>query len=89
VTEVDPENQIRVGNIAVPGMKVRKSETTVELPSGSVMMTAGLISNRATRSSTACRPHEPADPRRPVPLRDYQRKETELMIMVTPSSPSP
>jgi pilus assembly protein CpaC len=43
VTEVDPENQIRVGNIAVPGMKVRKSETTVELPSGSVMMTAGLI----------------------------------------------
>ena len=43
VTEVDAENQLRIGQITVPGMKVRKSETTVELPSGAAMMTAGLI----------------------------------------------
>ena len=40
VTEVDAENQLRIGQIRVPGMKVRKSETTVELPSGAAMMTA-------------------------------------------------
>ena len=34
------------------GMKVRKSETTVELPSGAVMMTAGLIQQSTTRRST-------------------------------------
>jgi pilus assembly protein CpaC len=85
VTEVDPENQIRIGNIAVPGMKVRKSETTVELPSGAVMMTAGLIQQSSNQAINGL----PGLINLPVlgalfRSRDYQRKETELMIMVTP-----
>jgi pilus assembly protein CpaC len=85
VTEVDPENQIRIGNIAVPGMKVRKSETTVELPSGAVMMTAGLIQQSTNQVINGL----PGLINLPVlgalfRSRDYQRKETELMIMVTP-----
>jgi pilus assembly protein CpaC len=85
VTEVDPENQIRIGGIAVPGMKVRKSETTVELPSGSVLMTAGLIQQMNTQAINGL----PGLLNLPIlgglfRSRDYQRKETELMIMVTP-----
>jgi pilus assembly protein CpaC len=85
VTEVDPENQIRIGNIAVPGMKVRKSETTVELPSGAVMMTAGLIQQSSQQAVNGL----PGLLNLPVlgalfRSRDYQRRETELMIMVTP-----
>jgi pilus assembly protein CpaC len=85
VTEVDAENQIRIGNIAVPGMKVRKSETTVELPSGAVMMTAGLIQQAGSQAISGV----PGLINLPIlgtlfRSRDYQRKETELMIMVTP-----
>ena len=85
VTEVDPESQLRIGGISVPGMKVRKSETTVELPSGAVLMTAGLIQQMNNQTITGL----PGLLNLPVlgglfRSRDYQRKETELMIMVTP-----
>ncbi len=50
VTELDPQNAIPVSNgnntISVPGVTVRKSETTVELASGGTMMIAGLIQQR-------------------------------------------
>ncbi|HEY8384448.1 MAG TPA: type II and III secretion system protein family protein [Microvirga sp.] len=85
VTEVDQESQFRIGNITVPAMKVRKSETTVELPSGAVMMTAGLIQQASTQTLSGL----PGLVNLPIlgalfRSRDYQRKETELMIMVTP-----
>jgi pilus assembly protein CpaC len=85
VTEIDPDNSIRIGGIAVPGMKVRKSETTVELPSGGVMMTAGLIQQSSAQAINGL----PGIMSLPVlgtlfRSRDYQRRETELMIMVTP-----
>ena len=85
VTEVDPENQFRIGVLSVPGMKVRKAETTVELPSGAVLMTAGLIQQTSNQAINGL----PGLLNLPVlgalfRSRDYQRKETELMIMVTP-----
>ena len=89
VTEIDPQQSFDyvVGNstIAVPGTRVRRSETTVELPSGGVMMTAGLIQqvNRQAISGL------PGLINLPIlgalfRSRDYQRQETELMIMCTP-----
>jgi len=85
VTEIDPENQIRVSGISVPGMRVRKQETTVELPSGAVMMTAGLIQQQSAQSINGV----PGLINLPIlgalfRSREYQRRETELMIMVTP-----
>jgi pilus assembly protein CpaC len=85
VTEVDPETQLRIGQITVPGMKVRRQETTVELPSGAVMMTAGLIQQSSNQAINGI----PGLLNLPVlgalfRSRDYQRRETELMIMVTP-----
>lgn len=89
VTEIDQTNSINLGqggtSFPVPGFTVRSSETTVELASGASMMTAGLIQqrNKATISGL------PGLINLPIigalfRSRDYQRQETELMIMVTP-----
>jgi pilus assembly protein CpaC len=91
VTELDFENQFRLGEGAgiaatnAPAFRVRKSDTTVELPSGGSMVTAGLI-QRVTKTSLNGLPVLMN-----IPVigslfrsRDYQREETELMIIVTP-----
>lgn len=85
VTELDAENQFRFDTINVVGTKVRKSETTVELPSGGSMMTAGLIQQASRQTINGM----PGLMNLPIlgPLfrsRDYQRQETELVIIVTP-----
>lgn len=91
VSEVDPSNSIKMSGGAgrevatLPGFKVRRSETTVELPSGGTLATAGLI-QQASRTAINGFPGLMN-----VPIlgtlfrsRDYQRDETELMISVTP-----
>ncbi|MCJ2121507.1 type II and III secretion system protein family protein [Methylobacterium sp. J-077] len=89
VTEIDPQQSFNytVGNntVAVPGTRVRRSETTVELPSGGVMMTAGLIQQVNKQAISGL----PGLINLPIlgalfRSRDYQRMETELMIMCTP-----
>jgi pilus assembly protein CpaC len=85
VSELDAENSARIDAIAVPAVRVRKSDTTVELPSGASLVTAGLIQrvNRQVISGF------PGLMNLPVlgtlfRSRDYNRQETELMIIVTP-----
>ncbi|KQP33657.1 secretin [Methylobacterium sp. Leaf104] len=89
VTEIDQQNALNLNftgtTTAVPGFTVRKSETTIELASGATMMTAGLIQQRNKAAITGL----PGLINLPVigalfRSRDYQRQETELMIMVTP-----
>jgi pilus assembly protein CpaC len=91
VTELDFENQFRLGEGAgiaatnAPAFRVRKSDTTVELPSGGSMVTAGLI-QRMTKTSLNGLPGLMNIPVLGALFRsrDYQREETELMIVVTP-----
>ena len=90
VTEVDYESQVQFEAINVPGMRVRKTATTIELPSGATMMTAGLLSQNSAQAVGGL----PGAMNLPVlgalfRSRDYQRKETELMIMVTPYMAKP
>jgi pilus assembly protein CpaC len=89
VTEIDPQTSFNYTNdgvtTAIPGTRVRRSETTVELPSGGVMMTAGLIQQVNKQAISGL----PGLINLPIlgalfRSRDYQRMETELMIMVTP-----
>lgn len=90
VTELDPENKVTLsdrvnGAINVLGTRVRRTETVVELPSGGSMVTAGLIQQTTRQAVNGL----PALMNLPVlgalfRSRDYQRQETELMIMVTP-----
>ncbi len=91
VTELDFENQIVLQggsgqpNVTVPAFRVRKSDTTVELPSGGTLATAGLI-QRVSKTSINGLPGLMNLPVIGVLFRsrDYQREETELMITVTP-----
>ncbi|TDR94691.1 type II and III secretion system protein family protein [Enterovirga rhinocerotis] len=81
VNELDRETTIN-GNV---GFRTRKTATTVELPSGGTMVTAGLISSQSTQAITGI----PGLINLPVlgalfRSRDFQRRDSELMIMVTP-----
>jgi pilus assembly protein CpaC len=85
VTDVDTQNQVKIGTINVPGFRVRKSSTSVELPSGGTMMTAGLLNQQMGSAISGV----PGLLNLPIlgalfRSRDYQRQETELVIMVTP-----
>jgi pilus assembly protein CpaC len=85
VTDIDAENRVQFNTVQVPGFRVRKAETTVEVPSGGSMMTAGLIQQQTRQAINGI----PGLVNLPIlgalfRSRDYQRNETELMIMVTP-----
>ncbi|MGU3540224.1 type II and III secretion system protein family protein [Methylobacterium sp. A54F] len=89
VTELDQQNSFNIDfgrqAASIPALTVRKSETTVELASGATMMTAGLIQQRTKAAINGL----PGLINLPIlgalfRSRDYQRQETELMIMVTP-----
>ena len=91
VTEVDSENQLRFSTTVAPAFRVRKSDTTIELPSGASLVTAGLIQQSQKQIINGI----PAMMNLPVlgalfRSRDYQKSETELLIIVTPfiSKPS-
>lgn len=85
VTEVDPANSIKFNTVTVPGFRTRKNETSVEIPSGGSMVTAGLIQTVSKQALEGL----PGLMNLPIlgalfRSRDYQREETELMIVVTP-----
>ncbi len=85
VTEVDPDNSFKLSSSTVPGFRTRKAETTVELPSGGVLATAGLIQQVSRQAINGL----PGLMNLPIlgtmfRSRDYQRFETELLILVQP-----
>jgi pilus assembly protein CpaC len=72
-------------SLSIPGLKVRRTETTIELPSGGAMMIAGLLQQQTKQNLDAL----PGMMNLPVlgalfRSRDYQSGETELAIIVTP-----
>ncbi len=87
VVGVDPDTgEPTVGqSVAVPALKVRRAETTVELPSGGSLVIAGLIQEQ-TKQSLDGMPGA-----KDIPVlgalfrsRDFQNDETELVVIVTP-----
>ncbi len=85
VTDIDPTTQITFSGITIPGFRTRSNTTTVELPSGGSIATAGLISTQTEQAINGL----PALMNLPVlgalfRSRDYQRSETELLVVVTP-----
>ena len=85
VTEIEAENSFRLGTTNAPAFRTRKAFTTIELPSGASLVTAGLIQQVSRHTLNGL----PGLLNLPVlgPLfrsRDYTREETELMMIVTP-----
>jgi pilus assembly protein CpaC len=78
-------NGAGVPALSIPGLKVRRTETTIELPSGGAMMISGLLQQQTKQNLDSL----PGMMNLPVlgalfRSRDYQSGETELAIIVTP-----
>ncbi len=78
-------NLITTTGLAIPGLSVRRANTTVELPSGGSLVMAGLLQEDMRQSI------EGVPGVKDVPVlgalfrsREYQNSETELVIIVTP-----
>jgi len=90
VSEISESNSVRLigGNnnaVSVPGLSVRRAETTVELGSGQSFAVAGLLQD-SSRQSNRATPWLGEIPVLGALFRSdrYQRNETELVIIVTP-----
>ena len=85
VSEPDPTYSALSGCSNQVGIRTRTNTTTVELPSGGSIVTAGLI-QQASQQAIAGTPGLMNLPILGALFRsrDYQRQESELMIIVTP-----
>lgn len=85
VTDLDFTRSVIIGGAPTPGLIVRKNDTTIELPSGGSIATAGLIRQQSQQVINGL----PGLLNIPIlgtlfRSRDYQRNETELIVIVTP-----
>jgi pilus assembly protein CpaC len=85
VSELSNEGAVVLSNIAIPALKVRRAETVVELPSGGSLVMAGLLSDQSKQALSGY----PGLKNLPVlgtlfRSRDFQKSETELVVLVTP-----
>jgi len=86
ISDVSDDNSVTLtSGLTIPGLSVRRANTTVELPSGGTMSIAGLL--QQTDSST----HSGVPGIKNVPVlgqlfssSEYNKSETELVILVTP-----
>ncbi|MBX3580970.1 MAG: type II and III secretion system protein family protein [Rhizobiaceae bacterium] len=85
VSSVDRSQSYSVGNISLPGFVVRRAQTSVDLKSGQSFMMAGLLQTE----NDMIQQRVPGLGKLPVlgPLfssKAYQRRETDLVIIITP-----
>jgi pilus assembly protein CpaC len=87
VSEVSAENSLTggAGGTTIPSIKTRRTETTLEIPSGGAMAMAGLIQEQTKQAINGL----PGLAQLPVlgalfRSRDYVNNQTELMVLITP-----
>lgn len=85
VSELSSQGAVNVDGFSIPALQVRRAETAVEMPSGSALAMAGLLSDQ-TRQNIDGFPEL-----RNLPVlgalfrsKDYMRSESELVVLVTP-----
>ena len=85
VSELTNEGAVVLSSISIPALKKRQARSTVEMPSGGSLAIAGLISE-STKQNIDGFPGL-----KDVPVigtlfrsRDFQKQETELVVIVTP-----
>ena len=85
VSEITDRGAVTVNNIRIPGLAVRRAETTVDLASGQSFAIAGLFQNNISSSVNEF-PWLADMPIIGQLLRSnsYQHEESELVIIVTP-----
>jgi pilus assembly protein CpaC len=85
VSQISTQGEVEISGISIPALSTRRAETTVELGSGESFAIAGLLQNSATDNLSKL----PGLGDLPVlgPLfrsSQFQRNESELVIIVTP-----
>jgi pilus assembly protein CpaC len=85
VSELSNEGAVQLANFSIPALRVRRAETAVELPSGGSLVIAGLLSDQSRQAISGY----PGLKNLPIigtlfRSRDFQKSETELVVMVTP-----
>jgi len=90
VSEISTENELTLvqaegTSLTIPGIRTRRAETTVELPSGGSLAMAGMIQEQTKQQINGI----PGLMQLPIlgtlfKSRDYINQQTELMVLVTP-----
>ena len=85
VSSIDASASYNIGNISVPGFIVRRAKTSVDLKNGQSFMIAGLLQTQNDVTTSRI----PGLGKMPVlgslfSSKSYQRRETDLVILVTP-----
>jgi pilus assembly protein CpaC len=85
VSELDPNSGVQTGGVSVPGLRIRKTETTVQLADGESFVISGLIS----RSNAAAIDKVPWLGDIPIlgaffKSTRIERNDKELIMIVTP-----
>ncbi|HYD69882.1 type II and III secretion system protein family protein [Azospirillum sp.] len=90
VSELSTEGAIRLSDLVIPALAVRRANTTVEIPSGGSLVLAGLLNNRMTNEINGL-PFLADIPVLGALFRSpqFQRDETELVVIATPYIVSP
>ena len=86
VSEIDTTNQVEIGgNLSIPGLIVRRAETTLELRDGQSFVLGGLL-QKTSSYNKAQLPWIGDVPILGALFRsaDFQKSETDLVIIVTP-----
>jgi pilus assembly protein CpaC len=85
VSELSSEGGLTMQGTTIPSLKVRRAETTLEIPSGGSLAMAGMIQQQTKQQINGT----PGLMQLPIlgslfRSRDYINNQTELMILVTP-----
>jgi pilus assembly protein CpaC len=85
VSNLDPNNSIRINNTEIPSLTVRRASTTVELRDGQSFAIAGLLQANHIRSARQL-PWIGDVPILGALLRSaaWEKEETDLVIIITP-----
>jgi len=85
VSELDNQNSVTLEGVTVPGLSVRRADTTVEIPSGGSLAIAGMLEDQSKQTISGF----PGLMQLPIlgtlfKSRDYLNNRTELVVLVTP-----
>ncbi|POF34444.1 type II and III secretion system protein family protein [Roseibium marinum] len=85
VSELSNDGAVSAGGITISALKVRRAESTMELPSGGTLVMAGLLKESYQQAVDGV----PGLMQIPIlgalfKSRDFLRKQTELIVFVTP-----
>ena len=84
VSSLDNTNAVVLADLVVPGLDIRRAQTTIELPSGGSLMIAGLLQSESVKGLSGL----PGIKDTPVLGKlvssdSFRRDETELVVIVT------